>query len=139
MIMGDAMTSDRVGWIAAGVLLCVAALGGCASSTGSKESSAETEAKAAAMMRASFKSRGQAQLDRLDQDETQRACTEAGVKAPPKDVGEKIEKANLATIKWPGDGKYLGDWKKGEAIAQEGRGKQFSDDPERCRQFQPDN
>ena len=33
------------------------------------------------------------------------------------------------TIKWPADGAYLGDWKNGEKIAQEGRGKQYSDDP----------
>ena len=41
----------------------------------------------------------------------------------------KIEKANFASIKWPADGKYMGDWKNGEKIAQEGRGKQYSDDP----------
>ena len=30
-------------------------------------------------------------------------------------------------MKYPADGKYLGDWKRGEAIAQNGRGLQFSD------------
>ena len=40
-----------------------------------------------------------------------------------------MEKLNLATIKYPADGNLLGDWKNGEKIAQEGRGKQFSDDP----------
>ena len=81
------------------------------------------------MLKSSFKERGQAKLDRLDQDETQRVCSQYGGKAPPKDVAERIEKANLATVKWPADGKYLGDWKNGEKIAQEGRGKQYSDDP----------
>ena len=81
-------------------------------------------------MKASFKERGQAKLDRLDQDETQKRCAAStATKAPPKDVAEKIEKANLATIKWPADGKYLGDWKRGEQIAQRGRGLQWSDDP----------
>ena len=42
---------------------------------------------------------------------------------------QRIEKANFASIKWPADGKYLGDWKNGEKIAQEGRGMQYSDDP----------
>ncbi len=32
-------------------------------------------------------------------------------------------------IKWPADGKLMGDWKNGEKIAQEGRGMQYSDDP----------
>jgi sulfur-oxidizing protein SoxX len=111
--------------------LAVLALAGCAgsSSTPAGSTDAQIAAKAAAVMKASFKARGQAGLDRLDQDETQRVCSELAGKAPSKDVAEKLEKANLATIKWPADGKYLGDWKSGEKIAQEGRGKQFSDDP----------
>ncbi len=100
---------------------------GCASGP----SDAELSAKAAAVLKASFKERGQAKLDRLDQDDTQRACTQAGVAQPPKDVVERIEKSNLAAVKWPADGTLLGDWKNGEKIAQEGRGMQYSDDPKR--------
>ncbi|MEP7183847.1 MAG: sulfur oxidation c-type cytochrome SoxX, partial [Betaproteobacteria bacterium] len=90
---------------------------------------AQIAAKATEVMKASFKARGQAGLDRLDQDDTQRACTATAGKAPSKDVAARIEKANLDAIKWPADGKLLGDWKNGEKIAQEGRGKQYSDDP----------
>jgi sulfur-oxidizing protein SoxX len=89
----------------------------------------EIAAKAVATLKASFTEQGQAKLDRLDQDDTQKTCSEYKGKAPPKDVAERIEKANLATIKWPADGKLVGDWKNGEKIAQEGRGMQFSDDP----------
>jgi L-cysteine S-thiosulfotransferase len=103
----------------------VLALVGCATAP----SDAEVAAKAAAVMRASFAERGQAKLDRLDQDETQKLCSEYAGKAVPKDVAERIERANLAAIKWPADGRYLGDWRTGEKIAQEGRGKQYSDDP----------
>jgi sulfur-oxidizing protein SoxX len=85
--------------------------------------------QAAAVLKDSFKANGQAGLDRLDQDETQRLCTQYANKALPKDVAEMVEKLNMASIKWPADGKWLGDWKNGEKIAQEGRGKQFSDDP----------
>jgi sulfur-oxidizing protein SoxX len=89
----------------------------------------EIAAQSTAMLQASFKATGQAGLDRLNQDETQRVCSELTPgKAPAKDVAEKIEKMNLATIRYPADGKLLGDWKNGEKIAQEGRGKQFSDD-----------
>jgi L-cysteine S-thiosulfotransferase len=88
----------------------------------------EIAARATAMLQASFKATGQAGLDRLTQDETQRVCSELAGKAPRKDVAERIEKLNLATIRYPADGKLLGDWKNGEKIAQEGRGKQFSDD-----------
>ena len=92
-------------------------------------SDAETSARAAAVLKASFKPHGQAGLDRLDQDETQKLCSEYAGKPLPKDVAAGIEKANLATIRWPADGKLMGDWKAGEKIAQEGRGMQYSDDP----------
>ena len=100
-------------------------LHGCASSP----SDAEVTAKAAAALKSSFKEQGQAKLDRLDQDDTQNACSLPAGKAVPKDVATRIERENLASIRWPADGKYVGDWKNGEKIAQEGRGKQFSDDP----------
>jgi len=98
---------------------------GCATAPGD----AEVSAKAAAVLQSSFKEQGQAKLDRLVQDDTQKTCSEYSGKVIPKDVAERIEKANLASIKWPADGKLLGDWKNGERIAQEGRGMQYSDDP----------
>jgi len=105
--------------------LFAAILVGCATAPSDERISAE----AGAMIKASFKARGQAGLDRLDQDDTQRLCSQAAGKAPPKDVADRIEKQNLATIKYPSDGKLIGDWKNGEKIAQDGRGKQYSDDP----------
>jgi len=92
-------------------------------------SDAEVSARAASVLKASFREQGQAKLDRLTQDDTQKTCSEYSGKALPKDVAERIEKENLASIQWPADGKYLGDWKAGERIAQEGRGMQYSDDP----------
>ena len=83
-----------------------------------------------AVMKASFKENGQAKLDRLDQDDMQRICSAYADKPIPKDVAEKLEKAQQALIKYPADGKYLGDFRSGERIAQLGRGKQFSDNPE---------
>ena len=102
-----------------------ALLHGCATAP----SDAEITAKAAATLKASFKEQGQARLDRLDQDDTQKACSIPAGKTVPKDVADRIEKENLASIRWPADGKYVGDWKNGEKIAQEGRGMQYSDDP----------
>jgi sulfur-oxidizing protein SoxX len=109
----------------AGACAGPAILIGCATAP----SDAEVAAKATAVLKASFSERGQAKLDRLVQDDTQRTCSEYTGKALPKDAAERIEKANLAAIKWPADGKLLGDWKNGEKIAQEGRGMQYSDDP----------
>ena len=105
--------------------LCVLAAAGCATTAGDSEIASRT----ASVLKASFKPAGQAGLDRLDQDETQRVCSAYAGKAPPRSVAESVEQANLATIRYPADGRLLGDWKNGEKIAQEGRGKQFSDDP----------
>ena len=80
------------------------------------------------VMKASFLERGQAKLDRLEQDETQHLCSQYPEKRPA-DVAKKIESLNLKLIKYPADGKVLGDWKEGEKIAQSGVGKQFSDNP----------
>ena len=40
---------------------------------------------------------------------------------------KKIQKMNMDGIKQPSDGKYIGDWKKGEASAQSGRGATWTD------------
>jgi len=90
---------------------------------------AEVRAKAVEVMKASFKDRGQAKVDRLTQDETQALCSQYAGKELPKDVAAKIEQANLAAIRYPANGNYLGDWKRGEQIAQRGTGFQYSDDP----------
>ena len=112
-----------------GAILGVAAisiLAGCATL-----SDAEITKQAAAVMRASFKERGQAKLDRLNQDEPQALCSRDDGKPPAKEVLEKIEKAQFALLKYPADNKLMGDWREGEKIAQIGVGKQFSDDPSR--------
>ena len=119
------MQSRHLIWALGIAVAASSVLLGCATAP----SDAEVSAKAAVVLKAGFKERGQAKLDRLVQDDTQKACSEYTGKASPKDVAERIEKANFATIKWPADGKLMGDWKNGEKIAQEGRGMQYSDDP----------
>ena len=81
--------------------------------------------------KASFRDEGIVQADKvLNADETNRLCSEADVAGKPLDeaTAKRLEEANLKTVKWPGDGKFLGDWKLGEAIAQSGRGLTFTDD-----------
>ena len=64
---------------------------------------------------------------RLVQDETQKICTAARDK-PNKAQSDAIEKLNQSMkVVYPGDGKLLGDWKKGEAIAQSGYGMRVGD------------
>ena len=81
------------------------------------------------VVKGSFKERGIAKLDRLNQSELQQVCSEASMnnKDLPKDVRERLEKQQMATIKYPADGKFLGDWKAGERVAQTGVGLQWTD------------
>jgi len=83
----------------------------------------------AAVFKASFKERGQAKMDRLDQDELQKTCSYGPGAAPAKEMLAALEKAQLAAVQYPADGQLLGDWREGERIAQTGTGKQFSDNP----------
>jgi sulfur-oxidizing protein SoxX len=79
--------------------------------------------------KASFRDQGQAKVDRLVQDDANRECSAADVAGKPIDekLGKSIEEANFKAIKWPSDGKFLGDWKEGEKIAQSGRGLTWTD------------
>ncbi len=79
------------------------------------------------MMKASFREQGIAKLDRLQQDLGQSACSSD--KPPSEAVAKQIEAAALASIKWPEGGRYLGDWRAGETLAQNGRGMTWTDAP----------
>jgi len=80
-------------------------------------------------LRDSFEAKNQATLERLTQDETQQLCTRYAPTELPADVAARIRSLNQGTIKPPADGQYLGDFMRGEAIAQRGTGWQSSDDP----------
>ena len=81
----------------------------------------------AGMMKASFRDQGIAKVDRLQQDESNSACSKAEGKPLPETSARAIEAANLKTVKQPGDGQFLGDWKEGEKLAQNGRGMTWTD------------
>jgi sulfur-oxidizing protein SoxX len=92
-------------------------------------SSSELDKLTQDVIRASFRDEGQAKLDRLQQDDANRECSAADVAGKPIDaqLAKSIEAANLKTIRWPADSNFLGDWKEGEKIAQNGRGMTWSD------------
>jgi L-cysteine S-thiosulfotransferase len=105
--------------------IAVGTLASCASTAMQGSSAAEVLAS----IKGSFVERGIAKLDRLDQTEIQKVCSEANAtgKDVPKATREKMEKALYVSIPYPKDNVYTGDWKEGEKIAQNGRGLQFSD------------
>jgi sulfur-oxidizing protein SoxX len=63
---------------------------------------------------------------RLEPDETLKACN-AHRNDVPSAEADKITARELARVPMPADGKFLGDWKEGKKIANNGRGGQFSD------------
>jgi sulfur-oxidizing protein SoxX len=103
-------------------LAITAAIAGCETMT----SPPPTEQETLAVIRAGFQDRGIAKVDRLNQTELQATCSKYH-NNPPKEVREQLEKSALATVKYPTDGKWLGDFKTGERIAQTGVGMQWSD------------
>jgi sulfur-oxidizing protein SoxX len=67
---------------------------------------------------------------RLVPDQTMRECTTYR-NNPPRAVAEAIQAREKATIVYPADGTFIGDWRKGEALAQSGYGMRFTDYPPR--------
>ena len=108
-------------------LIPVAAL--VLASCSSSPSGADYDKIAKQVEQSSFQAKGQAGMDRLQQDDANRLCSAADVAGTPLDekTAQMIEAANLKTVKWPADGKFLGDWKNGEKLAQSGRGLTWSD------------
>jgi sulfur-oxidizing protein SoxX len=104
------------------------ALAGCTASP----SASDFDKATADILKNSFQDRGIAKVDRLVQDDANRECVAANVAGKPIDekVAKAIEAANMKTVKWPSDGKFLGDWKEGEKIAQSGRGLTWTDKAE---------
>jgi len=107
-------------------VLAVSVLTAC---TSPLPSSADLDKLTKDIVARSFRAEGQAQLDRVNPDEDNLLCAQAdqtGVAINEK-LATAIEARNMQSIKAPADGKYLGDFKEGEKIAQSGSGKTWTD------------
>jgi sulfur-oxidizing protein SoxX len=100
----------------------LAALGGCASLMGP-----DYDALMAQMLKASFRDQGIATVDRLKQDASNAECSASEGKPLAEARAKAIEAENLATVKMPSDGKFIGNWRAGETLAQNGRGMTWTD------------
>jgi len=108
------------------ILAAAAIIAGCASAP----SSTDLDKMTADIVKSSFRDQGIVKASVLDTDETNKACSAADVAGKPLDekTAKAIEAANMKTIKWPANGKYLGNWQEGEKLAQSGRGLTWTDD-----------
>lgn len=78
------------------------------------------------MMRAMFSRVSPEWQARAQLDDTQRACTERRNQVSAAEA-DAIQARERATVVLPPDGNFLGDWRKGFQVANNGRGGQFSD------------
>ncbi|MDO8385241.1 MAG: sulfur oxidation c-type cytochrome SoxX [Polaromonas sp.] len=100
-------------------------LASCATAPSPQDVAAATQK----VMKSSFRDQGIAKTSWLDQDASNKACSDAQGAALDEKLAKAIEEANMKTVKMPSDGKFIGDWKEGEKIAQNGRGMTWSDKP----------
>ena len=109
-------------------LLLLALAAGCATAAGPVK--VNLDKLTADIVKASFRDEGIVKVSVLDTDETNRACSAADVAGKPLDskTASRLQAVNLKSIQWPADGKFLGNWKEGEKLAQSGRGLTYSDD-----------
>jgi sulfur-oxidizing protein SoxX len=94
---------------------------------GMDAATAQSPADVTKVLQRDFHARGQAKMDRVVQDGLQRLCTETHDK-PPEALARALEADQLKTIVYP-QGSLMGDWKRAEKIAQNGRGAMWSDKP----------
>lgn len=106
-------------------LITAAVVAGCASAPGS----ADLDKMAADVVKSSFRDQGIVKVSVLAPEDINAACSAAEVAGKPldHDTAMALQNGQLKTIKWPADGNYFGDWKKGEALAQSGRGQTWTD------------
>jgi sulfur-oxidizing protein SoxX len=108
------------------LLAAAAIIAGCATAP----SSADLDKMTSDIVKSSFRDEGIVKASVLNTDETNKACSAADVAGKPLDekTAKAIEAANMKTIKWPANGKFLGSWQEGEKLAQSGRGLTWTDD-----------
>ncbi len=111
------------------LLIGALALAGVAAAQ-AQQKPAVDPAKADAVVKAAFPTANETFAPRLTPDETMRQCS-ASRNTPSKAVAEAIRAREKAKIEYPADGNFMGDWKKGEALAQNGYGLRFTDYPPR--------
>jgi sulfur-oxidizing protein SoxX len=81
-----------------------------------------SQQRAESVVRKSFASATpQEWAERMQQDDVQRLCSRYR-NNPPPDVAEKIVDSQQKTIRYPADGKLMGDWREGEKLASIGTG-----------------
>jgi sulfur-oxidizing protein SoxX len=87
----------------------------------------ETKDSLLSHLKADFKAKGPVTMERfLGPDEVQKICSRYPLRLTAQEE-KLITSSQFNTVQYPADHQYIGDWKEGEKIAQNGRGLQSSD------------
>lgn len=126
-------------------LLAVVAV--AATVSASAESGSQSKAKTVeSVWLESMVAKNHVGLDRVNQTALQRACSNADSQVVSDTEREQLRQDAAKSVVYPADGVFLGNWQQGEAIAGNGKGMQWSDDPSEpnggncyaCHQMSPD-
>ena len=106
----------------------------------------DTQAAFTERLKHDFHAKGIATIDRLDQDVVQATCSLHHLDELPAVLMRNLEQQELASVRYPADGKYMGDWVRGQSLAESGVGNTWKDKPGapnggncyNCHQIGPD-
>lgn len=79
------------------------------------------------MLARSFRSQGIAQTSRLLQDPANASCSQAQGEPLAPEVFAALQASARQSVRWPQNDQFLGDWREGEKLAQNGRGMTWTD------------
>jgi L-cysteine S-thiosulfotransferase len=108
------------------LILALIALTSAASLVRAEERRGLSEQHMARVLRQAFPSAPPEWRSRLVSDSTMATCVQ-WANQPPKDIADAIKTREASSIRHPADGTFMGDWRRGEALAQSGYGLRFTD------------
>ncbi len=101
-----------------------------AGSAGLVAAQAPSQARVDGVVKELFGKAPEAWQAKVVQDETQKQCSQYRDE-PPADVAKVITERETKNVVLPADGKFVGDWKQGEKLAQNGYGGRHTDGTKR--------
>ena len=117
-------------WIKRGIAVALTVCIGAVGTANAQQNRAADEHEVDTIMKAAFPHAGAEWVSRLKGDQTMQTCSDYK-DAPTAEFTRAIGARERELIQYPADGKLMGDWKRGEQLAQSGYGLRFTDSPVR--------
>ena len=108
------------------LMFAAAAIAACTVQAPAQQPATADPALVAKTIKETFKSASPEWQARIQPDEAQRICSQFKGE-PPAALFKSLQESAQASVVYPAGGNMIGDWKKGQQLAQRGTGGQFSD------------